>query len=73
MAKIELRLSSKVQSETGRQEVLIRFHEGKKFCLYEKSGIYVSPEYFEYYIDRAKTEANNVSVPSKLVTIVSHQ
>ena len=69
MAKIELRLSSKVQSETGRQEVLIRFHEGKKFCLYEKSGIYVSPEYFEYYIDRAKTEANNVSVPSKLVTI----
>ena len=69
MAKIELRLSSKVQSETGRKEVLIRFHEGKKFCLYEKSGIYVSPEYFEYYIDRAKTEANNVSVPSKLVTI----
>ena len=69
MAKIELRLSSKVQSETGRQEVLIRFHEGKKFCLYAKSGIYVSPEYFEYYIDRAKTEANNVSVPSKLITI----
>ncbi len=69
MAKIELRLSNKVQSETGRQEVLIRFHEGKKFCLYAKSGVYVSPEFFEYYIDRAKTEANNVSVPSKLITV----
>lgn len=69
MAKIELRLSNKVQTETGRQEVLIRFHEGKKFCLYCKSGVYISPEYFEYYIDRAKTEANNVSVPSKLITI----
>ena len=68
MAKIELRLSTKVQKETCRQEVLIRFHEGKKFCLYAKSGVYVSPEFFEYYIDRAATEANNVSVPSKLVT-----
>jgi len=64
MAKIELRLSSKVQKETCRQEVLIRFHEGKKFCLYAKSGVYVSPEYFEYYIDRDATEANGVIVPS---------
>ncbi len=69
MAKIELRLSSKVQTETGRQEVIIRFHEGKRFSLNAKTGIYVSSDYFEYYIDRAKTGANNVSVPSKLVTI----
>ncbi len=69
MAKIELRLSSKVQSETGRQEVLIRFHEGKRFCLYAKSGIYISPEFFEYYIDRAKTEAHKISVPPKLITV----
>ena len=69
MAKIELRLSSKVQTETGRQEVIIRFHEGKRFSLNAKTGIYVSSDYFEYFIDRAKTEANNVSVPSKLVTI----
>lgn len=68
MAKIELRLSLKVQRETCRQEVLIRFHEGKKFCLYAKSGVYVSPEYFEYYIDRSATEANGVIVPSKLIT-----
>lgn len=68
MATIELRLSAKVQRETGRHEVLIRFQEGKRFCLYAKSGIFISPDYFEYYIDRGKTEANNVRVPSKLIT-----
>ena len=69
MAKIELRLSSKVQSETGRQEVIIRFHEGKHFNLNAKTGFYVSSDFFEWYIDRAKTEALNISVPPKLVTI----
>ena len=69
MAKIELRLSSKVQSETGRQEVLLRFHEGKHFNLNAKTGFYVSSDFFEWYIDRAKTEALNISVPPKLVTI----
>lgn len=33
-----------------------------KFNLRAKSGVFVSPEYFEYYIDRAKTESLGVKV-----------
>ena len=68
MAQIELRLSSKVQKETKMCEVLIRFFQGTKFNTRAKSGIYISPEYFEYYIDRAKTEKNDVKVPANLAT-----
>ena len=52
MAQIEQRLSTKVQKDTGMCEVLIRFFQGSKFNLRAKSGVFVSPEYFEYYIDR---------------------
>ena len=68
MAQIELRLSTKIQKETGMCEVLIRFFQGTKFNVRAKSGVFVSPEYFEYYIDRAKTESLGVKVPSNLLT-----
>ena len=63
MAQIELRISSKVQKETGMCEVLIRFFQGTKFNTRAKSGIFVSPEFFEYYIDRDKTEKLGVKIP----------
>lgn len=69
MAQIELRLSSKIQKETGMCEVLIRFFQGTKFNTRAKSGLFVSPEYFEYYIDRAKTEKQGIKVPASLATI----
>ena len=69
MAQIELRISSKVQKETGMCEVLIRFFQGSKFNLRAKSGVFVSSEYFEYYIDRPKTESLGVKVPGNLLTI----
>ena len=68
MAQIELRISSKTQKETGKREILIRFYQGNKFDLYAKSEVYISPEYFEYYIDRKKTEKLGISVPSKSIT-----
>lgn len=68
MAQIEQRLSTKVQKDTGMCEVLIRFFQGSKFNLRAKSGVFVSPEYFEYYIDRAKTESLGVKVPGNLHT-----
>ena len=68
MAQIEQRLSAKVQKDTGMCEVLIRFFQGSKFNLRAKSGVFVSPEYFEYYIDRAKTESLGVKVPGNLLT-----
>ena len=73
MAQIELRLSSKVQKETKMCEVLIRFFQGTKFNTRAKSGIFISPEYFEYYIDRAKTEKNDVKVPANLATVTQEK
>ena len=67
MAKTELRLSSKISKETGMGEVLVRFfHSG--IDLYSKTGVFVNPDFFEYYIDREKTERIGVSVPDKIIT-----
>jgi len=69
MAQIELRLSSKIQKETGRAEVLLRFFNGKLFDLYAGSGLYIKPEHFEYYVDRAKTEKMGIKVNAKVTTM----
>ena len=42
MAKIDLSLSKKIQKETGKAEVLIRFFNGKAFNLRCKSGVFVN-------------------------------
>ena len=68
MAQIELRTSSKVQKETGMCEILIRFFQGTKFNTRAKSGIFVSPEFFEYHIDRDKTEELGIKVPGNIAT-----
>lgn len=67
MAKLELRLSSKVQQETGRQEILIRFFNGKVFNMRAKSEIYVNADFFEYYVDRKRTrETLHIDIPYKV-------
>lgn len=68
MAKINLSLSKKIQKETGKAEVLIRFFNGKAFNLRCKSGVFVNLDYFEFYIDRAKTLKLGVRVPDNRVT-----
>jgi len=70
MAQIELRLSSKVQKDTGRSEVLIRLFQGNKINLRGKTGIFILPSYFEYYIDRDSTKNTcGIIVPQKTETI----
>lgn len=54
MAQIELRLSNKVQKDTGRSEVMLRFFY-TKHDFYAKTEVFVSPDFFEYYVDRKKT------------------
>lgn len=73
MATIELRLSTKVQKETGMSEVMIclRYsvedpssksgHRSKD--LSSKSGIYVNPSFFEYYINRKSTISPKTPIP----------
>ena len=68
MAQIELRISSKVQKVTGRSEIMIRFFQGNSFDLYAKSDIFINPTYFEYYINREKTERSGVKVAGNIIT-----
>ena len=68
MAQIELRLSSKVQKVTGRSEIMIRFFQGTSFDLYAKSEIFISPDFFEYYINREKTENSGVKIAGNAIT-----
>lgn len=68
MAQIELRLSSKIQKETGRSEIMIRFYQGSKFDFYAKSEVYVNPDFFEYYVNRSKTKEMGVSLPDNVIT-----
>ena len=68
MAQIELRISSKIQKVTGRSEIMVRFFQGNSFDLYAKSEVFVSPEYFEYYINREKTEKAGVKVAGNIIT-----
>ena len=69
MAQIEIRLSQKVNKTTGRAEVLLRLYQGKQYDLYAKTGIFILPRYFEYYINFKKTEDNGVEVPSRCMTM----
>ncbi len=68
MAQVELRLSSKIQKETGRSEVMIRFYQGNKFDLYAKSEVFINPDYFEYYVNRSKTKEMGVHLPDNVIT-----
>lgn len=67
MAKIELRLSRKAMKETGRKEVMIRFFHSS-IDLYSKSGVFVSPDFFEYYIDRKRTHNPKKPIPQNAIT-----
>ena len=68
MAQVELSLSRKIQKDTGRAEILIKFYNGSKFCLRAKSDVYVNPDYFEYYVDRSKSIKSGVRIPDKVIT-----
>ncbi len=68
MAQVELRLSSKIQKETGRSEVMIRFYQGSRFDLYANSEVFINPDYFEYYVNRSKTKEMGVHLPDNVIT-----
>ncbi len=55
MAKLEFRLSSKIQKDSGRSEILISLVH-LHLRLRAKSEIFIDPQFFEYDIDWRKTE-----------------
>ena len=54
MAKLEFRLSSKIQKESGRSEILITLYH-LNYTARAKSGIFINPAFFEHDIDWKKT------------------
>lgn len=69
MATLELRLSSKVQKDTSRSEILLRLYQGSRLNLRAKSGVFVSPCHFEYFIDRKRTQAvSGIRLSEKTIT-----
>lgn len=67
MATIEYRLSSKVQQD-GKAEIMVRFFHGRSINQSTGTDIYVLPSFFEYYIDRDKSEKVGIRVPAKTET-----
>ena len=67
MATIELRLSNKIQKETGRAEIMIRFFHNH-IDIYAKSEVFINPDFFEYYIDRKKTVKPQKPIPANAIT-----
>lgn len=70
MATIELRLSAKIHKESGRCEVLVRLFQGSKLNLRAKSGVFVNPNHFEYYVNRKATSKN---IPSNVITCTEEE
>lgn len=67
MATIEYRLSTKVQQD-GRAEIMVRFFHGRSINQSTGTEIFALPSFFEYYIDRAKTEGMGIHVPFRVKT-----
>ncbi len=67
MAQIELRLSNRVQKETSMSEVMICLRYSRH-DLSAKSGIFVNPDYFEYYINRKATKNPRLPLPENKLT-----
>lgn len=67
MATIEYRLSSKVQQD-GKAEIMVRFFHGRSINQSTGTEFFALPSFFEYYIDRAKTEKAGITVPAKAET-----
>lgn len=65
MATIEYRLSTKVQQD-GRAEIMVRFFHGRSINQSTGTEIFALPSFFEYYIDRAKTEGMGIHVPFRV-------
>ena len=69
MASIELSLSSKEDKITHRSEVLIRFVPFRGANLRVKSGMFIAPKHFRYFINFIKTIAIGIVAPEKTVSV----
>lgn len=52
----------------GRAEIMVRFFHGRGINQSTGTEIFASPEFFEYYIDKEKSEKQGIRVPAKTET-----
>lgn len=69
MATIELSLSTKEDKVTHRSEVLIRFVPFRGMFLRTKSGIFIQPRHFRYFVNRTSTQKNGIVVPENVISV----
>lgn len=69
MANIDLKLSSKEDKITHRSEILIRFYQGQKIDFRVKTGLFIQPRHFKYFVNRAATKKQGVDIPDKITFV----
>ena len=73
MANIDLKLSAKVDKVTQRGEILIRFFQGQNLDLRVKSGLYINPRHFRYFVNRAATKKKGIDIPDKVTSVCKEE
>ena len=73
MANIDLKLSAKVEKITQRSEILIRFFQGQNLDLRVKTGLFIAPRHFRYFINRDATKKKGITVPDKVVSVCKEE
>lgn len=69
MANIDLKLSSKENKVTRRSEILIRFYQGQNIDFRVKSGLFVQPRHFRYFVNRVASKKKGIEIPDKVTSI----
>lgn len=69
MANIDLKLSSKENKVTRRSEILIRFYQGQNIDFRVKSGLFVQPRHFRYFVNRVASKKIGIEIPDKVTSI----
>ena len=69
MANIDLKLSSKEDKVTHRSEILIRFYQGQNIDFRVKSGLFVQPRHFRYFVNRVASKKKGIVIPDKVTSV----
>lgn len=58
---------------TQRSEILIRFVPFRGANLRVKSGLFIAPKHFRYFINRTKTQGKGIVVPEKVLSVTKEE
>ena len=73
MATILLSLSSKEDKITHRSEVLLRFLPFHGVNLRSKTGIFIYPRHFRYFVNRTASQKAGVVIPENITSITQQE